>query len=89
MYEWLYKVGAKGDITNTDFYGWTPMYVACKNGHLSICKWLILNGILTDGEHKNAKYTFLKLFSAIACLLTINEIMQIIDKKIIFFIVLL
>jgi len=34
-----------------------------------------------------AKYTFLKLFSAIAFLLIIIEIIQIIDKEIIFFII--
>ena len=57
--EWLNEMGAAADITKDDNNGWTPMYVACKNGHLSICKWLILNGILTDDEHKNVKYTFL------------------------------
>ena len=46
--QWLFEVGAAGDITKTDNDGSTPMHEACKSGRLSVCQWLILNGALND-----------------------------------------
>ena len=33
-------MGAKGDITKASNSGFTPMLIACYEGHLSVCKWL-------------------------------------------------
>ena len=44
MRQWLFEVRGeedaikkKNDASTTD--GWTPMYVACWNGHLSVYQW--------------------------------------------------
>ena len=46
--QWLFEVGAAGDIAPTDDGGITPMHGACNNGHLSVCQWLVLNSALND-----------------------------------------
>ena len=46
--QWLFEVGAAGDITKTDVDGFTPMHRACEDGHLSVCQWLVLNSALND-----------------------------------------
>ena len=38
--QWLFKVGASADVTNSDRGGCTPMWLACWEGHLPVCKWL-------------------------------------------------
>ena len=50
MCQWLFEVGASTDITRATNRGFTPMYVACLKGHLSVCQWLILNGALNGEE---------------------------------------
>ena len=44
----LYEVGAAADITKADNDGYTPMYAACNEGHLSVCKWLYEVGAAVD-----------------------------------------
>ena len=54
MCKWLFEVGAAADITETNNKGTTPMHMACQEGHLSVCQWLILNGALNrpaQAEH--------------------------------------
>ena len=46
--QWLFEVGAAGDITKTNDDGYTPMHRACEGGHLSVCQWLVLNSALND-----------------------------------------
>ena len=46
--QWLFEVGAAGDITKTSTSGFTPMHEACQRGHLSVCQWLVLNSALND-----------------------------------------
>ena len=36
--KWLYDNGAAEDITNANNRGFTPMYMACNGGHLSVCQ---------------------------------------------------
>jgi hypothetical protein len=45
--KWLFEVGAAADITKAINGGFTPMFIACQNGQLSVCKWLVLNGALS------------------------------------------
>ena len=46
--QWLFEVGAAGDITKTSNCGVTPMHQACRGDHLSVCQWLVLNSALND-----------------------------------------
>ena len=62
----MYENGAKEDVSKANNEGLTPMHIASKNGHLRVCEWLILNGILTDerllndDKHKNTKNALLE-----------------------------
>ena len=46
--QWLFEVGAKGDITKAINNGATPMLGACQEGHLSVCQWLFEVGAKGD-----------------------------------------
>ena len=46
--QWLFEVGAAGDIIKTDNEGSTPMYRACFGGHLLVCQWLFEVGAAGD-----------------------------------------
>ena len=46
--QWLFEVGAAGDINKTNNQGYTPMHEACEGVHPSVCQWLILNSALND-----------------------------------------
>ena len=50
MCQWLFEVGASTDITRATNHGETPMWIACWNGHMSVCQWLIFNGALNDED---------------------------------------
>ena len=45
-----YQFGSKNpcglgiDVNNTNGHGLTPLYVAAKNGHLGVVRWLVLSG---------------------------------------------
>ena len=52
--QWLFEVGAAGDITKTNNYGSTPMHRACDGDHLSVCQWLVLNSALNDPTSEQA-----------------------------------
>ena len=41
-------MGAAADITKAINNGITPMWIACQEGHLSVCKWLFEVGAAED-----------------------------------------
>ena len=49
MCKWLFEVGAAADITRM-VQGWTPLKIAFRHLHISICHFLILNGALSDPD---------------------------------------
>ena len=46
--EWLFEVGADGDISRSNNHGITPMHMACRGGHLLVCGWLFNVGADVD-----------------------------------------
>ena len=63
MCQWLFEVGASADITKADNNGHTPMSIACRKGHLSVCQWLILNGALNnEDDHVNEEVVIRDVF---------------------------
>ena len=53
--EWLFEVGADGDVSRVTNDGDTPMDEAFIWGNLPVCEWLVLKGALNDpdsaGQH--------------------------------------
>ena len=47
------RVGASVDITRASNNGTTPMYIACQEGHMSVCQWLFEVGASADITRAN------------------------------------
>jgi hypothetical protein len=63
--KWLFEVGAAADITKAANGGWTPMWIACQEGDLSVCKWLFEVGAaadITKAENNGATPMFAACF---------------------------
>ena len=57
--------GAKEDVSKANNEGLTPMHIASQNGHLSICKWLILNGGFRDSSDNMNDYSELLKYGVV------------------------
>jgi len=43
------------DINKIDNHGWTPLYIACQKGHITVVKYLVENGAnINEGNNNGA-----------------------------------